>query len=136
MVSPEPGTQNQVWCPRNLSPEPSPLGFPVLRSISLYRHAVVNTPMTCWALIAHGTAYSNRFPVPSGCVLPILVQGRRPHWSSRGLLNTHWRLRPVGSLHRLKRHIASEAPKVSFPPPSLRELAAGATQLPRGNCTQ
>src|SRR5271168_2905120 len=49
---------------------PSPHGFPVLRSISVYRHAVVNTPVARWALIARGTAYSNRFPVPSGCGLP------------------------------------------------------------------
>jgi len=49
---------------------PSPRGFPVLRSISVYRHAVVNTPVARWALIARGTAYSNRFPVPSGGGLP------------------------------------------------------------------
>ena len=42
----------------------------MLRSISVYRHAVVNTPVARWALIARGTAYSNRFPVPSGCGLP------------------------------------------------------------------
>jgi hypothetical protein len=41
-----------------------------LRSISVYRHAVVNTPVARWALIARGTAYSNRFPVPSGGGLP------------------------------------------------------------------
>jgi len=34
----------------------------VLRSISVYRHAAVNTPVARWALIARGTAYSNRFP--------------------------------------------------------------------------
>jgi hypothetical protein len=42
----------------------------VLRSISVYRHAAVITPVARWALIARGTAYSNRFPVPSGCGLP------------------------------------------------------------------
>ncbi len=42
---------------------PSPHGFPVLRSISVYRHAVVNTPVARWALIARGTAYSTRFPI-------------------------------------------------------------------------
>ncbi len=31
---------------------------------------VVITPVARWALIARGTAYSNRFPVPSGCGLP------------------------------------------------------------------
>ena len=51
---------------------PSPHGLPVLRSISVYRHAAVITPVARWALIARGTAYSNRFPVPSGCGLPHL----------------------------------------------------------------
>jgi hypothetical protein len=41
-----------------------------LRSISVYRHAVVNTPVARWILIARGTAYSNRFPVSSGGGLP------------------------------------------------------------------
>ena len=49
---------------------PSPHGLPVLRSISVYRHAVVNTPVARWTLIARGTAYSNRFPVSSGGGLP------------------------------------------------------------------
>jgi len=31
----------------------------VLRSISVYRHAVVNTPVARWALIARGMDYSN-----------------------------------------------------------------------------
>ena len=39
-----------------------PLGFPVLQQLPLCRHAVVNTPVARWALIARGTAYSNRFP--------------------------------------------------------------------------
>ena len=50
---------------------PSPLGFPVLRWISMYRHAVVNTPVARWVLIARGTAYSTRFPfIPSDSGLP------------------------------------------------------------------
>ena len=50
---------------------PSPHGFPVLRSISVYRHAVVNTPVARWVLIARGTAYSTRFPfIPSDGGLP------------------------------------------------------------------
>src|SRR5271167_2637809 len=51
---------------------PYRLGFPVLRWISMYRHAVVITPVARWVLIARGTAYSTRFPVPSGCGLPHL----------------------------------------------------------------
>ena len=49
----------------------SPHGFLLLRSVSVYRHTVVNTPVGRWALIARGSAYSNRFPVPSGCGFPL-----------------------------------------------------------------
>ena len=88
---------------------PHRLGFPVLRWISMYRHAVVITPVARWVLIAHGTVYSNRFPfIPSGSGLPhpsarsasTLVVSRP---AQRSLA-----LRPVGSLHRLKRHICLE----------------------------
>src|SRR5271157_2305743 len=69
---------------------PSPLGFPVLRSISMYRHAVVITPVARWVLIARGTVYSNRFhSSPATAAFPIRVQGRRPHWSFRGLLDVY-----------------------------------------------
>ena len=58
----------------------------------MYRHAVVITPVARWVLIARGTAYSNRFPSsPAAAAFPILVQGRRPHWTFRGLLNVHSR---------------------------------------------
>jgi len=57
---------------------PSPLGFPVLRWISMYRHAVVITPVARWVLIARGTVYSNRFhSSPATAAFPIRVQGRR-----------------------------------------------------------
>ena len=71
-------------------------------------HGVVNTPVARWALIARGTAYSNRFLVPSGDGLPHILQGRRPHWSFRGLLNVHWLLRPVGSPQSPKRPVCLE----------------------------
>ena len=72
---------------------PHRLGFPVLRWISVYRHAVVITPVARWVLIARGTAYSTRFPIhsPATAAFPIRVRGRRPHWSFRGLLNDHLR---------------------------------------------
>jgi len=50
---------------------PHCLGFPVLRWISMYRHAVVITPVARWVLIARGTDYSSlpctqrRRPSPS-----------------------------------------------------------------------
>ena len=60
--------------------------------ISVCRHAVVNTPVARWVLIARGTAYSTRFPSsPATAAFPLLVQGRRPHWTFRGLLDVHSR---------------------------------------------
>src|SRR5271157_981132 len=35
----------------------------------------------------------------AAAAFPLLVQGRRPHWTFRGLLDVHWLLRPVGSPH-------------------------------------
>ena len=49
---------------------PHRMGFACCVIISVYRHAVVITPVARWALIARGTAYSNRFPAPSGYGLP------------------------------------------------------------------
>src|SRR5277367_6167609 len=53
---------------------------------------------------------------PAAAAFPIYSQGRRPHWTFRGLLNVHWRLRPVGSLSRQSDPSVSKAPTVSFPP--------------------
>src|SRR4051794_25450020 len=47
--------------------------------ISVYRHAVVITPVARWVLIARGTVYSNRFhSSPAAAAFPFFVQGRRP----------------------------------------------------------
>ena len=70
-ASPSPHAAQPV--PRGRLVEGTPphrMGFPCCVKISVYRHAVVITPVARWALIARGTAYSNRFPVPSGCGLP------------------------------------------------------------------
>ena len=81
---------------------PSPLGVSRVAWISLYRHAVVNTPVARWVLIARGTAYSTRFPfIPS--------DGGLPHTDARSATTLDvsrpaqrsLALRPVGSLHRL-----------------------------------
>jgi hypothetical protein len=45
---------------------------------------------------------------PAAAAFPKQGLGRRPHWTFRGLLNVHWLLRPVSSLHRLKRHTCLE----------------------------
>ena len=58
------GIRLRVTCPHRL-------GFPVLRWISVYRHAVVITPVARWVRIARGAHYSNRFPfIPSDSGLP------------------------------------------------------------------
>ena len=46
-------------------------GLPVLLTSPVCRHAAANTPVGPLGLIARGTAYSNRFPVPSGGGLPL-----------------------------------------------------------------
>jgi len=80
---------------------PHRLGFPVLRWISMYRHAVVITPVARWVLIARGTAYSTRFPfIPS--------DGGLPHSRARSATTLDFSrparrsltLRPVGSPSR------------------------------------
>src|SRR5208282_4902636 len=99
---------------------PHRLGFPVLRWISMYRHAVVITPVARWVLIARGTAYSTRFPfIPS--------DGGLPHASARSATTLDvsrpaqrlLALRPVGSLHRQGDISVSKAPTVSLPPHEL-----------------
>ena len=67
-------------------------------------------------LIARGTAYSNRFPVPSG--------GGLPHHCARSATTLDFSrparrslaLRPVGSPSRQSDPSFSKAPTVSFPP--------------------
>src|SRR3954469_23795225 len=60
--------------------------------ISVYRHAVVITPVARWGLIARGTVYSHRFhSSPATAAFPLRLRGRRPHWSFRGLLDVHSR---------------------------------------------
>jgi hypothetical protein len=66
-------------------------GFPVFRWISSYRHAVVITPVARWvrSLVVRPIPASPWSP--AAAAFPFLVQGRRPHWSFRGLLNVHSR---------------------------------------------
>src|SRR5271157_5059867 len=96
---------------------PHRLGFPVLRWISMYRHAVVITPVARWVLIARGTAYSTRFPfIPSDGGLPhARARSATTLDVSRPAQRSH-ALRPVGLLRRLSDASVSKAPTVSFPP--------------------
>src|SRR5208283_2515697 len=107
--------------PRVEGHAPSPLGVSRVAWISVYRHAVVNTPVARWVLIARGTAYSTRFPfIPS--------DGGLPHTDARSATTLDFSrpaqrslaLRPVGSLHRLSDTSVSKAPTVSLPPPPPR----------------
>src|SRR5271157_4122426 len=80
---------------------PSPLGFPVLRWISMYRHAVVITPVARWVLIARGTAYSTRFPlIPSDGGLPHSLARSATTLDFSRPARRSLRLRPVGSPSR------------------------------------
>ena len=95
---------------------PSPHGLPVLRCISMCRHAVVNPPVARWALIARGTAYFNRFPVPSGGGLPHIHARSATTLDVSRPAQRSLALRPVGSPSRQSDPSVSKASTVSFPP--------------------
>jgi hypothetical protein len=57
---------------------PPPRGFPVLRWISVDKHAASSTPAGPLVLIIRGTAYSTRFPLPSDDGLPQDIDGSAP----------------------------------------------------------
>ena len=100
---------------------PHRLGFPVLRWISMYRHAVVITPVARWVLIARGADYSNRFPfIPSDGGLPHPIARSASTLVVSRPAQRSLALRPVGSLHRQSDTSVSKAPTVSLPPPPLR----------------
>jgi len=74
----------------------------VLRWISVYRHAVVITPVARWVLIARGADYSNRFPfIPSDGGLPHPIARSASTLVVSRPAQRSLALRPVGSLHRL-----------------------------------
>ena len=96
---------------------PPPRGFPVLRWISVCRHAASSTPAGPLVRIIHGTAYSTRFPVPSDDGLPQDIDGSAPTTKISGPLRKftcvaacllagspsdplHRRLRRLRYLHR------------------------------------
>src|SRR5271157_4647508 len=115
------GRPHEWGTPRGEGHAPSPLGFPVLRWFSVYRHAVVITPVVRWVLIARGTAYSTRFPfIPS--------DGGLPHPSARSAstlvvsrpAQRSLALRPVGLPSRHATRLSRRLRRFRFLPASLR----------------
>ena len=99
---------------------PHRLGFPVLRWISVYRHAVVITPVARWVGSLVGR------PIPA---VSLLASGfGLPHPKARSAHTLDFSrpaqrslaLRPACSLHRQSDTFVSKAPTVSLPPPPLR----------------
>ena len=99
---------------------PSPPGVSRGAWISVYRHAVVITPVARWGLIASGTAYSTRFPSP---------QRRRPspskcevgvHIGRFEACSTFTRVTACRLAESPSDPSVSKAPTVSSPPPPLR----------------
>ena len=99
---------------------PHRLGFPVLRWISMYRHAVVITPVARWVGSLVGR------PIPTVSLLASSFG--LPHASARSALTLDvsrparrsLALRPACSLHRQSDTYVSKAPTASLPPPPLR----------------
>ena len=78
------GVRLRVTCPHRL-------GFPVLRWISVCRHAVVITPVAHWVGSLVGRSIPTVSMLASGFGLPHLCARSCPHWSFRGLLDVHSR---------------------------------------------
>jgi len=62
---------------------PPPLGLPVFRALSLYRHAIATTPAEPWR--------SCRSILSTTAAFPKFWLGRLPHYPFRGLLGVHSR---------------------------------------------
>src|SRR5215210_4660763 len=69
---------------------------------------------------------------PALAAFPGNGSGRLLHYQFRGLIGCSLSLRPARSRVAPRATFASKAPTASLPPPPLRLLPAGATQLPRG----
>jgi hypothetical protein len=97
-----------------------PLGLPVLRRISLCRHAVAITPMDT-------RVGSSRSPVkPRACGLPHPFAGSASTLPVSRPAQRSLTLRPACSRSRPRRPFPSEASAVLLPPLPLRLLPAGA----------
>jgi hypothetical protein len=99
---------------------PPPLGFPVLRPLSLCRHAVAITPVG-------PQVGSSRSPGTCDGGLPHPFAGSAPTLPVSRPTRRSLTLRPAYSRNRLMRSFASKASAVSLPPLPLRLLPAGTT---------
>jgi hypothetical protein len=97
-----------------------PLGSPVLRPLSLCRHAVTITP------VGSQPGWS-RSPVSCDGGLPHPFAGSAPTLPVSRPARCSLTLRPACSRNRLKRSFTSEASVISLPPLPLRLLPAGTT---------
>ncbi len=93
--------------------------LPVLRAISLCRHAVATTPAGSWGTMS--------FNSPTTAAFPEILPGRLPHLGLSRPAQRSRTLRPAYSLSGQKRPVASKAPTISLPPSPLRLLPAGTT---------
>src|SRR5271166_6186237 len=99
----------------------------------MYRHAVVNTPVARWVLIARGTVYSNRFhSSPAAAAFPILMQGRH-HIGRFEACSTFTRVTACRLAESPCDPSVSKAPTVSLPPHELPRLVRCEGRL-RGGC--
>src|SRR3954451_14451123 len=69
---------------------------------------------------------------PALAAFPGNGSGRLLHYQFRGLIGCSLALRPARSRATPRAAFTSKAPTASLPPPPLRLLPAGATQLPGG----
>src|SRR4029077_11038602 len=93
------------------------LGSPVLRALSLCRHAVAITPV--------GPSGAGSLALPPTSAFPVPLPGRLPRYDFRGLLGVHSRY-GLPARGAAWRPCASKASAVSLPPLPLRLLPAGA----------
>jgi hypothetical protein len=119
-TSPTPQRAQPVPHGRPVGSRTHPLGSPVLRPLSLCRHAVTITP------VGSQPGWS-RSPVSCDGGLPHPFAGSAPTLPVSRPARCSLTLRPACSRNRLKRSFTSEASVISLPPLPLRLLPAGTT---------
>ena len=93
---------------------PHRLGFPVLRQVSLSRHAVAITPVGPLGRIARGPAYSSLAFIPATSAFPAIVAGSAPTLVLSRPARRSLALRPAGSLHRQAAHLSRRLRRLRY----------------------